>query len=73
MGQKLSAYVVKFGAASRMNAYMIRGVCGAFMDLAYGGDYDSTGKSGLHSFKCDQVKGIETGDDYGEFVVTKQV
>ena len=63
--------VVKYGSGSKMSAYMIRGVCGAFMDLAYGGDYDKTGKTGLHSFTCEQVKGIECGDDYGEFVVTR--
>jgi len=28
-------------------------------------------KTGLHTFRCDQTKGIEIGDDYGEFVVEK--
>lgn len=59
------------GKSSKKSAYMIRGVCAAFMDLAYGGDYDPTGKSGLNTFACEQVKGIECGDDYGEFVVTR--
>ena len=63
--------VVKFGKSSKMSAYMIRGVSAAFMDLAYGGPYDPSGKTGLNSFECSQVKGIECGDDYGEFVVTK--
>jgi hypothetical protein len=54
-----------------MSAYMLRGICGAFMDLAYGGPYDKTGKTGLNTFTCQQVKGIECGDDYGEFLVTK--
>jgi len=65
------ADVVGYGAGAKMSAYMIRGVSAAFMDLAYGGDYDPTGKKGLRTFKCDQVKGIECGDDYGEFVVTR--
>ncbi len=65
------ADVVHCGRSPRPSAYMIRGVSAAFMDLAYGGEYDKTGKTGLHTFKCDQVKGIECGDDYGEFVVTK--
>jgi hypothetical protein len=52
-------------------AYMIRGVSGAFMDLAYGGAYDATGKTGLYTFRCKQTKGIELGDKYGEFVVVK--
>lgn len=65
------ADVVKFGRSSKMSAYMIRGVSAAFMDLAYGGPYDPSGKTGLNSFNCVQVKGIECGDDYGEFIVTK--
>jgi len=52
-------------------AYMIRGVSGAFMDLAYGGKYDPAGESGLYTFRCRQTKGIELGDEYGEFVVIK--
>jgi hypothetical protein len=63
--------IVKYGKASKMSAYMLRGVCGAFMDLAYGGDYDPTGKTGLRTFTCVQTRGIECGDDYGEFLVTK--
>lgn len=57
--------------APRLSAYMIRGVCGAFMDLAYGGDYDKTGETGLYTFRCKQSKGIECGDQYAEFVVVK--
>jgi len=65
------ADVVKYGASAKKSAYMIRGVAAAFMDLAYGGTYDPTGKTGLRTFKCEQTKGIECGDEYGEFVVTK--
>jgi hypothetical protein len=63
--------VVLFGSSKKPSAYMIRGVSAAFMDLAYGGDYDQTGKTGLHTFQCIQTKGIECGDAYGEFVVTR--
>lgn len=63
--------VVKYGQTSKMSAYMVRGVAAAFMDLAYGGEYDPTGKTGMNTFFCEQTKGIECGDDYGEFVVTK--
>ena len=55
----------------RPSAYMIRGVCGAFMDLAYGGEYDSTGQTNMMTFTCKQTKGLEVGDEYGEFVVTR--
>lgn len=58
--------------APRHYAHMIRGVSAAFMDLAYGGDYDPKGESGLYTFECKQTKGIETGDPLGEFVVSKR-
>lgn len=62
---------LKYGKSDKMSAYMIRGVAAAFMDLAYGGEYDPSGKTGIKTFKCEQTKGIECGDDYGEFVITK--
>ena len=62
--------VVLYGNSKKMSAYMIAGVSAAFMELAYGGEYDPKGK--LHwTFECKQVKGIECGDPFGEFVVTK--
>ncbi len=60
-----------YGAARRPCAYMVRGVAAAFMDLIYGGAYDPTGRTGLRTFTCAQTRGIECGDDYGEFVVTR--
>jgi len=65
------ADTVTHGVRSRPCAFMIRGVAAAFMDLAYGGPYDASGKTGLRTFTCTQTKGIECGDEYGEFVVTK--
>lgn len=61
---------VKYGKSPRMNAYMIAGVSAAFMELAYAGEYDSKGKL-VGTYECKQTKGIECGDSYGEFVVTK--
>jgi len=55
----------------RLFAYMIRGICSAFMDLAYGGKYDPSGDTGLYNFRCKQTKGIECGDQFGEFVTKK--
>lgn len=66
------AAVVTYGAAKKRSAYMLRGICGAFMDLAYGGPYDPSGKTGMGTFACLQTKGIECGDAYGEFVVTRR-
>ena len=60
--------VVSYGSSDKPSAYMIRGVCAAFMELAYGGEYDP--KKEQFSFQCAQTKGIECGDAYGEFVVT---
>jgi len=57
--------------SKRLFAHMISGVCAAFMDLAYGGDYSPDGETGLYTFRCKQTKGIECGDEYGEFVVLK--
>lgn len=48
--------------------YMIRGVSAAFFDIAYGGQYPE----GVNAFDCEQTKGIEVGDPFGEFVVTKK-
>ena len=50
-------------------AYMIRGVCASFFALAYSGEYDPDSDK-LNDFMCEQTKGIECGDEYGEFVVT---
>jgi hypothetical protein len=62
--------VVKQGASPKMSAYMISGVSAAFMELAYAGDYDPNGKC-IGTYVAKQTKGIECGDAYGEFVVTK--
>ena len=63
--------IVKIGKRDRPCAFMLQGVSGAFMDLAYGGPYDKTGKTAMWTFKTVQTKGKECGDDYGEFVVTR--
>ena len=60
--------IMKYGKTSRPCAYMIQGVSAAFMDIAYG---DKPYPDGMGTFKCEQTKGIEIGDDYGEFVVTR--
>jgi len=49
-------------------AYMIRGVSSAFFELAYAAPYPN----GMNTFTCEQTRGIEVGDPYGEFVVTKK-
>lgn len=49
-------------------AYMLKGITRAFMDLIYG---HKCPPQRLGVFKCEQTKGIELGDEYGEFVVTK--
>jgi hypothetical protein len=64
------ADVTDYGASNKMSAYTLAGVSAAFMDLAYGGAYDPLGKTGLNTFTVKQVKGIECGDTYGEFIVT---
>jgi hypothetical protein len=51
-----------------LRAYMIRGLSQAFFELAYSDPYPD----GMDTFVCQQTKGIELGDPYGEFVVTKK-
>ncbi len=55
-------------AGEGMRAYMLRGLCQAFFELTYSDPYPD----GMDTFICNQVKGIEVGDPYGEFVVTKK-
>ncbi len=56
----------KKAGLNRPFAYMIRGVAAAFMDLAYGDPFPN----GIYTYDCEQTKGLEVGDEYGEFVVT---
>lgn len=60
-------YEAEIPHAQRPCAFMLRGVCRALMDLAYGEPYPN----GLGRYRCIQTKGIEVGDPCGEFVVTK--
>jgi hypothetical protein len=64
------ADVISYGSSTKMSAYMIAGVSAAFMELAYCGEYDPK-ETPIGTFVCKQVKGIECGDSYAEFIVTK--
>ena len=54
--------------SNRPMAYMLKGICRAFMDIAYGSPYPQ----GLHTFKCEQTRAIENGDGVGEFIITRK-
>ncbi|MFH1138474.1 MAG: hypothetical protein V1816_20555 [Pseudomonadota bacterium] len=56
------------GAPGEKRAFMIIGACAAFFDLVYGPPFPD----GLGAFQCEQVAGIECGDPFGQFVVTKK-
>ena len=56
------------GEQSDKRAFMLRGICASFYDIVYGAPYPD----GLGTFDCEQVAGIECGDPFGEFVVTKK-
>lgn len=56
------------GGGNGLRAYMLRGLSQAFFELAYADSYPD----GMDTFVCNQTKGIEVGDSYGEFVVTKK-
>lgn len=51
-----------------LSGFMLRGLSQAFFDLAYAEPYPD----GMDTYKCVQTKGLEVGDQYGEFVVTKK-
>jgi len=51
-----------------LRAYMFRGLSQAFFDLAYADAYPD----GMDTYVCQQTKGLEVGDPYGEFIVTKK-
>lgn len=56
------------GNGEGLRAYMLRGLCQAFFELTYSDPYPD----GMDTFVCQQTKGIELGDPYGEFIVTKK-
>ncbi len=58
-------YESDIDSTERHFAHMIKGISRAFMDLAYSEPYPN----GLGRYSCVQTKGIEKGDDYGEFIV----
>lgn len=70
-GERMTVRAVDYYEADAggegLQAYMIRGVSAAFFELAYAESYPD----GMGTFTCEQTKGMEVGDPYGEFVVTK--
>ena len=56
------------GDPGPMRAYLLRGACAAFYSVVYGAPYPD----GLGAYTCEQVAGVECGDPFGEFVVTKK-
>lgn len=71
-GEKMVIRAVDYyeadGPQGDPRAFMITGVSAAFFELAYAKPYPD----GMHTYKCEQVHGIESGDTFGEFVVTKK-
>lgn len=71
-GEKMVIRAVDYyeadGPAGDMRAFMITGVSAAFFELAYAKAYPD----GMHTYNCEQVRGIEAGDAFGEFVVTRK-
>jgi hypothetical protein len=61
-------YYESDGEPGELRAFMITGVSAAFFELAYAETYPD----GMDTFACEQVRGFETGDRFGEFVVTRK-
>jgi hypothetical protein len=55
----------------RTATLVVRGMCAAVMDLAYGGPYDPSGRYGAGTFTCNQSRNVERGDLFDEFVTTR--
>jgi hypothetical protein len=72
-GQKMiiraTDYYEADGKPGEKRAFMIRGVSAAFFELAFAKAYPD----GIDSFTCEQTKGMECGDPFGEFVVTEKI
>ena len=56
----------------RTASLVVRGLCAALMDLAYGGPYDEAGRFGLGSFVCRQTRSVERREPYDEFVTSRR-
>lgn len=71
-GEKMVVRAVDYYEADSggegLRAYMIRGVSAAFFELAYSDPYPN----GMGKFVCEQTKGMEKGDPFGEFCVSKK-
>lgn len=71
-GERMTVRAVDYYEADSggegLRAYMIRGVSAAFFELAYAAPYPN----GMDTFTCEQTRGIEVGDAFGEFVVTSK-
>ncbi len=68
MTVRATDYYEADGMKGEKRAYMIRGVSSAFFELAYAKAYPD----GMDTFECEQTKGIENDDSFGEFIVTKK-
>ncbi len=57
----------------RTAGLVVRGLCAALMELAYGGLQDGTDRPFGGGFVCIQSRNVEQGDPHDEFVVTRRV
>jgi hypothetical protein len=55
----------------RTATLVVRGMCAAVMDLAYGGPYDSLGRLGVGTYVSSQRRSADRGDLFDEFVTTR--
>ena len=60
--------VIRAKDYAETQALMLKGISAAFFDLVYGGEYPDS----LGTFDCEQTSGIEFGDPFSEFVITKK-
>jgi hypothetical protein len=56
------------GGGEGLRAHTLVGLSQAFFEIAYADPYPD----GMDTYVCKQTKGIEVGDPYGEFIVTRK-
>lgn len=56
----------------RTAALVVRGLCSAVMELAYGEADDEQGRDGTGQYTCIQSRSVERGDPYDEFTAVRR-
>jgi hypothetical protein len=59
------------GRTRRRGTLVVRGLCAAIMDIAYGAERQESGYDDCAPYSCRQSRSVERGDLFDEFVTTR--